>query len=93
MTTAPEGGRPHGDHNTYVHGNCRCAECTAAATEYNADLRVQLRKRLASGVDNVEHGNASTYRNHGCRCPKCTAANTEKARLYRQSHARKRRKP
>lgn len=73
---------PHGTAKRYRQ-ECRCDECRAANTKYNAALR--------ETGEAPNHGTESGYRNYGCRCVPCSEAARRAAWLRRSSRRRKQR--
>lgn len=72
----------HGSPHTYTNHGCRCASCTAAHNEYQAEKRATRyeRTRLNGGVAPVWQHNYSTYAMWGCRCDRCRASHAAKSR-------------
>jgi rubredoxin len=76
----------HGTRYAYLYDRCRCPDCTAANTAYQAQRTRTRQLLLAEGAE-VTHGTRATYTNWGCRCPACVAANTARSASYRRKRA------
>lgn len=71
----------HGCYSKYSNDKCRCAQCRAAWTAYQAKRRLERRERPLP--DAVKHGKPSTYCNWGCRCRPCIDAHSADNRMHR----------
>ena len=94
MTTDKPTRHPHGHHNRYYVGGCRCAECKAAAAAYTKFRRAALKGKAPESA----HGTRKGYTGYGCRCDACVTANAEYLKSYRkrpgatEQHQRNKRK-
>ena len=75
----------HGTTSRYVHQKCRCPDCLAAWSEYQARWRRGNTTRPIPAY--VSHGTMNAYNNYGCRCDQCRAAIRAYKHAYRQAVA------
>ena len=83
---------PHGHHLRYFSYGCRGPKCTAAATAYRRDQRIERRKHIDLDDPNFPHGTPYGYSHLGCRRECCKAAMREHQSHYTESPAAKARR-